>query len=108
MRRFVIIVALVIPCLAAFAQRRQQPSGTQWPKYEYSSNFSALTQITPSNVVQLTPAWTFHYGAGSLPSGNLGLDYRFEVQPLIVDGVMYISTPGSPRDPNVKSTITAL
>src|SRR3989442_9150125 len=107
MRRFLVIVGLLILCHAAVAQRRQQ-SVNQWPRYQYNSNFSPLTQITPANVAQLTRAWTFNYGAGSLPSGNLGLDYRFEVQPLIIDGVMYISTPGSPRDPNVKSTVTAL
>ena len=55
--------------------------------------FSPLTQITPANVSTLTRAWTFNYGAGSLPSGTLGLDFRFEVWPLIIDGVMYISTP---------------
>src|SRR5439155_15822123 len=107
MRRFLAIVGLLILCHAAVAQRGQPPVN-QWPKYLYNSNFSPLTQITPANVAQLTRAWTFNYGAGSLPSGNLGLDYRFEVQPLIIDGVMYISTPGSPRDPNVKSTVTSL
>jgi glucose dehydrogenase len=85
----------------------QQPRD-QWPSYQHNSNFSPLTQITSANVTQLTKAWTFNYGAGSLPAGNLGLDYRFEVQPLIIDGVMYVSTPSSPRDPNVKSTVTAL
>src|SRR5438876_8963773 len=109
MRSFRAIVALFILCQAAVAQRRQQQSlVNQWPKYQYNSNFSPLTQITPANVAQLTRAWTFNYGAGSLPSGNLGLDYRFEVQPLIIDGLMYISTPASPRDPTVKSTVTAL
>jgi glucose dehydrogenase len=108
MRRFFAVVALLIVCRMAVAQRRQEPAVSQWPNYQHNSNFSPLTQITPANVVQLTRAWTFNYGAGSLPSGNLGLDYRFEVQPLIIGGVMYISTPGSPRDPNVKSTVTAL
>src|SRR5439155_4047126 len=108
MRKLVAISGLLILCHVAIAQRRQQPPVNQWPTYQYNSNFSPLAQITPANVGQLTRAWTFNYGAGSLPSGNLGLDYRFEVQPLIIDGVMYISTPGSPRDPKVKSTITAL
>ena len=80
----------------------------QWPVYQYNSNFSPLTQITPENVSTLTEAWTFHYGGGSAKSGSLGLDYRFEVQPLLIGGVMYFSTPGSQRTPNVKSTITAL
>src|SRR5437667_3070128 len=108
MRRFFAITSLLLVCHDAVAQRRQQLPVNQWPNYQHNSNFSPLTQITPANVAQLTRAWTFNYGAGSLPSGNLGLDYRFEVQPLSIGGVMYVSTPGSPRDPNVKSTVTAL
>src|SRR6187431_576568 len=85
----------------------QQPAN-QWPNYQHNSNYSPLTGITPENVKNLTTAWTFNYGAGSSPAGNLGLDYRFEVQPLLIGGVMYFSTPASPGDPNFKSTITAL
>jgi len=85
-----------------------QQAPDQWPNYQHNSNFSPLTGITPENVTNLAPAWTFNYGAGSAPAGNLGLDYRFEVQPLLIGGVMYFSTPGSPSDPNFKSTITAL
>jgi glucose dehydrogenase len=108
MRTFRVIIALLILSHVAAGQRAQQLPVNQWPNYLNNSNFSPLTQITPANVSKLTRAWTFNYGAGSLPSGNLGLDFRFEVQPLIIDGKMYISTPSSPRDPNVKSTITAL
>src|SRR5688572_32607116 len=110
--RVVFILTLVaLPALQA-QQRppaaQQQPPRDHWPNYQHNSNFSPLTQITPQNVSRLTKAWTFNYGAGSLPAGGLSLDYRFEVQPLLVDGVMYFSTPASPRDPNVKSTVTAL
>jgi quinoprotein glucose dehydrogenase len=80
----------------------------QWPSYQYNANFSPLTQISPSNVSTLTQAWTFHYGGVTQSSGSLGLDYRLEVQPLIIGGIMYISTPGSPYDANLKSTVTAL
>jgi len=80
----------------------------QWPNYQYNANFSPLTRITAANVAKLTRAWTFNYGGGSQESGTLGLDYRLEVQPLIIGGIMYISTPGSPYNRNVKSTVTAL
>src|SRR5579862_4827859 len=103
--RVALVTAGVLVPLGLPAQK--QPAD-QWPVYQYNSDFSPLTQITPQNVSKLTEAWTYHYGAGSKPSGSLGLDFRFEVQPLIVGGVMYISTPGSPTDPNVKSTITAV
>ena len=79
-----------------------QQSPDQWPNYQHNSNFSPLTAITPENVKNLVPAWTFNYGAGSSPAGSLGLDYRFEVQPLLIGGVMYFSTPASPADPELQ------
>ncbi len=109
MRVFRTIVLALILCPAVTAQRGQpRLPVNQWPNYQYNSNFSPLTQITPNNVATLVPAWTFHYGGVTQPSGGLGLDFRFEVQPLIIDGVMYVSTPGSPYDDKLKSTVTAL
>jgi len=89
------------------APNGQQPTD-QWPTYQHNSDFSPLTQITPANVKNLAPAWTFNYGAGSSNAGFVGLDYRFEVQPLLIGGVMYISTPASQTDAALKSTVTAL
>jgi len=112
-----IAAAVAPPVSAAGGARtpRQQwprPFGpNQWPAYgggPANQNYSPLTQITPRNVSRLRPAWTYRYGAGSHDSGDQGLDYRFEVTPLVIGGVMYISTPGSPRAPGLKSTITAL
>src|SRR5439155_8119283 len=80
----------------------------QWTNYQQNSNFSPLAQITPANVSRLAKAWAFSYGGGSVPSGSLSLDYRFEVQPLIIGGVMYISTPASPYNEKISSTVTAL
>src|SRR5438309_6656141 len=93
-------------CVLAGLQA-QKPSPSQWPVYQYNSDFSPLSQITPANVARLENAWTFHYGAGQQAPTFLGLDFRFEVQPLIIDGVMYISTPSS-RDGRIKSTVSAL
>ena len=86
----------------------QKPAPDQWPNYQHNSNFSPLSQITPQNVSQLKQAWVFNYGTGSSPSGNLELDYRFEVQPLLINGVMYVSTPASPTDADFKSTVSAI
>jgi len=107
MKYTTIILAFCFVLALSVAPSGQQ-AADQWPNYQYNSNYSPLTSITPDNVKNLVPAWTFHYGAGSSPAGNLGLDYRFEVQPLLIGGVMYFSTPGNPSDPNFKSTITAL
>jgi quinoprotein glucose dehydrogenase len=89
------------------AQKPQAPAD-QWPVYSANSGFSPLTQITPQNVSKLAEAWSFHYGHGQSGGAFVGLDYRFEVQPLLIGGVMYISTPGVQGDASVKSTITAL
>src|SRR5438552_12235429 len=86
-----------------------KPAAEQWPNYQHNSNFSPLTQITPENVTRLTKAWTFNYGAGTVDNVPfVPLDYRFQVQPLVIDDVMFISTPASDRDPNLASTVTAL
>ncbi len=92
--------------------RYPRPSGpNQWPAYGgggANQNFSSLGQINLRNVSALKPAWTYHYGAGRHDQGDQGLDYRFEVTPLVIGGVMYISTPASPMKPGLKSSITAL
>lgn len=89
-----------------------RPTGlSQWPAYgggNANMNFSPLTQITPANVGKLQVAWTYHYGAGIVNQGDQGLDFRFEVTPLLIGGVMYISTPASPATPDLKASVTAL
>ncbi len=90
---------------------RPPRAGEEWRTYggdNASQNFSPLTQLTPANVGGLKPAWTFAYGAGQADTGDRGIDYRFEVQPLLVGGVMYISTPAAPQANNLPATITAL
>jgi quinoprotein glucose dehydrogenase len=94
------------------AEHYPRPEGpNQWASYGGggdNANFSPLGQITPKNVAKLRQAWVYHYGAGQNEQGDQGLDYRFEVTPLIIGDVMYISTPASPLKPDLKSTITAL
>src|SRR5258705_7111872 len=56
----------------------------KWLTYggDYSSHrHSPLTQITPENVNQLTPQWTFQTGT----TGS------FQTTPLVVDGVLYVT-----------------
>jgi glucose dehydrogenase len=106
LKPFAATISLVALLGAAVATQRAPAD--QWPNYGWNSDFSDLRQITTANVNKLKVGWTFNYGGGSLPSGGLGLDFRFEVQPLIIGGVMYISTPASPYKPELKSTVTAL
>ena len=106
--KLVLLLSIVLAIGSGSSGQKTKSPVDQWSNYMHDSDYSPLTQITPENVSRLTEAWTFHYGGGYLPSGSVELDYRFEIQPLLVDGVMYFSTPSSPRDPSVKSTITAL
>jgi quinohemoprotein ethanol dehydrogenase len=59
-----------------------------WPYYGadlYNSRFADIDQINPNNVSQLKPAWIFHTG---ISDPNMSM----EMTPLVVDGVMYVTT----------------
>jgi glucose dehydrogenase len=67
----------------------------EWPVYggdASGTKHSPLKQINRSNVRNLRPAWIFDTGDFSdgtqLPTAS-----SFESTPLVVDGVMYVSTP---------------
>lgn len=61
------------------------PRPGEWPTYNGQLNgnrFSELTGITPANVSALSPKWFYH-----LPEGH-----ALEVTPVVVDGVMYVTS----------------
>jgi alcohol dehydrogenase (cytochrome c) len=63
-----------------------KPPKDSWPAYhgDYSGRrHSALTQVTPQNVGGLTLSWAFQTGANA----------QIKASPLMVDGVIYFSTP---------------
>ncbi len=63
-----------------------KPPKNSWPAYhgDYSGRrHSALTQVTPQNVGGLTLSWAFQTGANA----------QIKASPLMVDGVIYFSTP---------------
>jgi PQQ-dependent dehydrogenase (methanol/ethanol family) len=60
--------------------------GKNWLMYgrDYTNQrYSPLTQITTANVSRLVPKWVF----------QTGVVHSFENTPIVVDGVMYITTP---------------
>ena len=68
-------------------------SEAEWPAYgrdALGSRFSPLAQIDRTNVARLSPAWTFRTGE---PLPEQGRRRSLEVTPIVVNGVMYISTP---------------
>jgi alcohol dehydrogenase (cytochrome c) len=79
------LAALAVFCIAAL---EAADSGTQqdWPHYGGGQNawrHSALDQINRSNVKKLATAWVFQTG---MSDGGL------QSTPIVVDGVMYLST----------------
>ena len=53
-----------------------------------ATHFSTLRAIDTNNVKKLTRAWEFH--AGDLPPGNRS---QIQCNPLVIDGVLYGTTP---------------
>lgn len=71
--------------LVAFA------ADSNWGTYlgdKASSHYSALKQITPRNVAKLQVAWT--YRAGGMDTNNRS---QIQCNPLVIDGVLYGTTP---------------
>lgn len=67
-------------------------AGRDWPVYlgdKAASHYSSLSQINAENVSRLEVAWTFN--AGDLREGAT----QIQCNPLIVDGVLYATTPQS-------------
>lgn len=50
-----------------------------------NQRFSGLSQIKRENIARLAPRWTFRSGAKG----------PFQAQPLVADGIMYITLPGN-------------
>jgi quinoprotein glucose dehydrogenase len=117
-------VLLMVGGSGAWAQSTADLS-KEWPTYGHDPGgmrFSPLTQITPANVSQLKVAWVYHMrpagaiapagraaagpegealppqqgGGGRGRGGRGGSGFRAsEVTPLVIGGMMYLSTPYS-------------
>ena len=67
-----------------------------WPVYggdPGGSKYSSLSQINRANVATLKSAWTFSTGEPITPLPGKGKEPAFEATPLVIGGVMYLSTP---------------
>ncbi len=123
MQRVKLFVAAVGVCAAAAswqeiasgqprrAETRKIPVTNEWPTYGHDPGgmrFSPLTQITPANASQLEKAWVYHMKppataapvdpapAGPPQGRGRGSASGFasgETTPLVINGMMYVSTP---------------
>ncbi len=78
----------VAPVRPVTQERLESPEPESWLSYRGNFagwGFSPLDQITPDNVGELRPAWTF----------ATGVNGGHESPPIVNDGVMYITTPGN-------------
>lgn len=65
-------------------------TATDWPAYlgdKAATHYSTLEQITPANADQMEVAWTWHAGDAR------GDRTQIQCNPLIIDGVLYATTP---------------
>lgn len=89
MKRALVVVAL----LGSGAVSAQNQAPTDWPFYGRDpggARSSPLTQITRENVAKLTIAWTYHTDE---PAVQISRQPSLEATPIMIDGVMYLSTP---------------
>ncbi|HEX3725517.1 MAG TPA: PQQ-binding-like beta-propeller repeat protein, partial [Pirellulales bacterium] len=92
-------LVLWIGCIAIAVQPaagQQAPTAGQWRFYggdAGSSKYSRLDQINRENVAQLQVAWSWDSPDAPLQQGNRTLgSFAYEATPLMVDGVLYVST----------------
>ncbi len=85
--------ALVVAVTAAVAT--QAGRGRDWPVYggdPGGQKYSPLTAITPANVAALRKVW--EWKTGEQPNPQLGtFPGAFQNTPLMIDDVLYLSTP---------------
>ncbi|HEU4721728.1 MAG TPA: PQQ-binding-like beta-propeller repeat protein, partial [Gemmatimonadaceae bacterium] len=98
---------LALCCALVACARSATPSpsaprgaGTDWRSYGHDPGgmrFSPLAEIDRSNVTRLVRAWTYHTGEveqrGAAAALAGGRPPSFQTTPLMIDGVLYLSTP---------------
>ena len=71
---------------------------SEWRYYGGDSGgqrYSELKQINTDNVTSLKRAWTYHTGELELGLSTSPFQASFSCTPIVVKGVMYVSTPSS-------------
>ena len=81
-----------ITILSCTSQQAANSEDVDWPMYSgdpSGSKYSSCSQINQENVKALTVAWTYQMDdARQKPASTI------QCNPLVIDGVMYLTTPG--------------
>lgn len=91
-RALVVAAAIALGCSSSHDERNDH-TGDDWPVYggnNAGNRYSPLDQINVANVSQLKVAWQYHTGENSDPNER---GYEIQCQPIIVDGVLYATSP---------------
>ncbi len=99
--RIGVAVALMLMCVGVVLSltAASDPSADGWPAYGHDTGgmrFSPLSAITRENVSRLAVAWTAHTGDVSdtpVPGAPARRRSAFENTPILVDGMLYVTTP---------------
>lgn len=84
------LVMLIVALAAPASNRTPRQSYREWQVYSGDSagtKYSQLDQINRTNVRKLRPVWVFRTGDADRESSTI------ECNPIVVDGVMYLTTP---------------
>ncbi len=90
---FTLLAALAVT--AAASNEPAPPPIQEWPVYAAdagASHYSPLTDLDRTNVARLRPAWEWKPGEDAMPEFGTRPG-MFENTPLMIDNVLYLSTP---------------
>jgi quinoprotein glucose dehydrogenase len=94
MKRSLVIFALVV-CASLIAAAADPPKQVEWLYYggdQGGMKYSALTDINADNLSHLQIAWQWKHWETPMPEYGTVPGF-FESTPLMIDGVLYVTTP---------------
>ncbi|MBP6820836.1 MAG: PQQ-binding-like beta-propeller repeat protein, partial [Acidobacteria bacterium] len=95
-RMFFLSLLIVFAALTVADAQKQKLSG-DWSAYGRDAGglrFSPLDQINRGNIAKLKNAWTYRTGAEEVKAAG-AKNAAFESTPILVDGLLYLTTPYS-------------
>jgi glucose dehydrogenase len=88
-------IVFVLAAGAALAAQQTASRQVEWPYWSNDpggSRYSTLTDIGPGNIQRLQPVWQWKHWETALEQYGTSPGF-FEATPLMIDGVLYVTTP---------------